>query len=220
MVVKVTDGDTIKVNIGGTVYAVRYIGMDTPEVYNGVEWMGPEASAANARLVAGKEVVLEKDVSETDQYDRLLRYVWIHEGVSWLLVNLELIRQGYAQVSTYPPDVKYTEALYVAAEQKAQAASLGLWGTQPAPVAAAPTPAPIQQFVAPPVATPVPAPPIAAPPACHPSYQGACLGIGIGDYDCAGGSGDGPNYVAGPIQVVGPDEFRLDRDGNGVACEG
>jgi hypothetical protein len=181
--------------------------------------MGPEAAAANAALLAGHEVVLEKDVSETDQYHRLLRYVWIHDGASWLLVNLELIRQGYAQVSTYLPDVKYTDALYIAAEQEAQSAGRGLWGATPTPEPTAPPPPPLPPA---PVATPAPPPPppTAAPAGCHPSYQGACLGIGIGDYDCAGGSGNGPNYVSGPILVVGPDEFDLDRDGDGIGCEG
>jgi hypothetical protein len=55
---------------------------------------------------------------------------------------------------------------------------------------------------------------------CHPSYEGACLKVGAGDYDCAGGSGNGPNYVVGPVSVVGPDDFDLDRDGDGVGCEG
>jgi hypothetical protein len=54
---------------------------------------------------------------------------------------------------------------------------------------------------------------------CHPSYQGACLKQNAGDYDCAGGSGNGPNYVAGPIYVVGYDEFDLDRDSDGIGCE-
>lgn len=54
---------------------------------------------------------------------------------------------------------------------------------------------------------------------CHPSYQGECLKVGIGDYDCAGGSGNGPNYVQGTVRVVGPDEFDLDRDGDGWGCE-
>jgi hypothetical protein len=54
---------------------------------------------------------------------------------------------------------------------------------------------------------------------CDPSYPDACLRVGIGDYDCAGGSGNGPNYVEGPIRVVQPDPFDLDRDGDGVGCE-
>jgi beta-lactam-binding protein with PASTA domain len=72
----------------------------------------------------------------------------------------------------------------------------------------------------PPPSTAPPAPPPTAPPRdCHPSYEGQCLRIGIGDYDCAGGSGNGPNYVQGTVQVVGPDEFDLDRDGDGWGCE-
>ena len=54
---------------------------------------------------------------------------------------------------------------------------------------------------------------------CHPSYPTVCLAIYAGDYDCAGGSGNGPNYVRGPIQVLPPDPFDLDRDGDGVGCE-
>lgn len=53
---------------------------------------------------------------------------------------------------------------------------------------------------------------------CHPSYQGVCVPI-VSDVDCAGGSGNGPVYVEGPITVVGPDEYDLDRDGDGMACE-
>jgi hypothetical protein len=66
-----------------------------------------------------------------------------------------------------------------------------------------------------------PKPPATRAPAsdCHPSYSGACLRTSAGDYDCAGGSGNGPNYVQGPIRVRGADPFGLDRDGDGVACE-
>lgn len=53
---------------------------------------------------------------------------------------------------------------------------------------------------------------------CHASYEGACVPISS-DVDCAGGSGNGPEYVRGPVYVVGPDVYDLDRDGDGVACE-
>ncbi|MBX9645100.1 MAG: hypothetical protein K2W91_13510 [Novosphingobium sp.] len=53
---------------------------------------------------------------------------------------------------------------------------------------------------------------------CHPSYEGACVPI-ASDVDCAGGSGNGPAYFVGPVYIVGPDEYGLDRDGDGVACE-
>jgi hypothetical protein len=55
---------------------------------------------------------------------------------------------------------------------------------------------------------------------CDPSYEGECLQDGIGDYDCAGGSGNGPNYVYSEVRVVGVDVFGLDADGNGIGCEG
>ena len=96
---RVIDGDTIEVSIEGKAYRVRYIGIDTPETG---EWMAAEATAMNKKLVGGKVVKLEKDVSETDKYGRLLRYVWVGN----LMVNAEQVRLGCAQVSTYPPDVK------------------------------------------------------------------------------------------------------------------
>jgi micrococcal nuclease len=137
--VEVVDGDTIKVSISGTVYTVRYIGMDTPETVHPskpVEFMGPEASAANRGLVSGQTVYLEKDVSETDRYGRLLRYVWLANGI---LVNEELCRLGFAQVSTYPPDVKYQDR-FLAAVREAREAERGLWGPGPVTPAAASAP--------------------------------------------------------------------------------
>lgn len=66
---------------------------------------------------------------------------------------------------------------------------------------------------------PPPPPPPPPPPNCDPNYEGACLDPNASDYDCEGGSGDGPKYVSGPITVVGDDPFGLDRDGDGTACE-
>ncbi len=125
-VVEVVDGDTLRVSIDGQVYSLRYIGIDTPETVHPsrpVEAMGPEASAANAALVEGQVVYLEKDVSETDRYGRLLRYVWLPDG---RMVNEELCRQGYAQASSYPPDIKHQERL-AAAVREAREAGRGLW---------------------------------------------------------------------------------------------
>jgi micrococcal nuclease len=130
-VVKVVDGDTIRVKIDGETYTVRYIGIDTPETVHPskpVEWMGPEAKRMNEQLVGGQTVLLEKDVSETDQYGRLLRYVYVDD----LMVNRELVRLGFAQISTYPPDVKHVNTLLIAQEE-AREAERGLWGTPPTP---------------------------------------------------------------------------------------
>ncbi len=129
-VVRVVDGDTIHVAIAGKPYTLRYIGVDTPETVHPeqpVEWMGPEASAANKELVMGETVWLEKDISETDRYGRLLRYVFLEDGT---FVNAELVRRGFAQVVTYPPDVKYHD-LFLAMQQEAREAGRGLWGAPP-----------------------------------------------------------------------------------------
>jgi micrococcal nuclease len=75
VVTKVIDGDTIHVLINGKDYKVRYIGINTPEDTTKKEWLGPEATARDKQLVAGKMVTLVKDVSETDQFGRLLRFV-------------------------------------------------------------------------------------------------------------------------------------------------
>jgi hypothetical protein len=64
--------------------------------------------------------------------------------------------------------------------------------------------------------TPEPEP---QPANCDPSYEGECLNPDSPDYDCAGGSGDGPDYVQGSVEVIGDDHFDLDRDGDGTACE-
>jgi hypothetical protein len=66
--------------------------------------------------------------------------------------------------------------------------------------------------------TPPSPPPPPTPPACHPSYTGACLDPNAYDYDCLGGSGNGPLYT-GPVTVVGTDTFGLDADGDGIGCE-
>lgn len=206
-VVSVTDGDTIRVLLEGENVPVRYIGIDTPEIQNGVEWMGAEATAANAGLVAGQQVVLEKDVSETDQYGRLLRYVWLDSGAGWLLVNAELLRQGYAQITTFPPDVKYADALFVKAQDAARGRALGLWGAPPTPV---PTPMP----------TPPPAviaPLVPQPPSnCDPSYPDFCLVIGIGDLDC--GEVQWRRFTV-RWDVPNPDPHGFDREGDGIGCE-
>jgi len=124
-VVRVIDGDTIVVVIDGLEYRVRYIGINTPETVDPrkpVECYGREASQRNRELVDGKTVGLEKDVSETDQYGRLLRYVWVDDD----MVNAILVREGYALVSSYPPDVKYQE-LFLDLEREAREAGRGLW---------------------------------------------------------------------------------------------
>jgi micrococcal nuclease len=134
---KVVDGDTIDVLISGQTEKVRLIGIDTPEVYGGVECFGLEASAFTKSLLpVGTPVVLEKDVSERDSWDRLLSYVYLPDG---RMLNEVLVAEGYAQVATYPPDVKYQER-FLGAQRIARELCLGLWGACGSECTPTPTP--------------------------------------------------------------------------------
>ena len=124
-VVRVVDGDTIHVRIGARVEKVRYICVNTPEVHHptkGEEPGGREAAEVNRRLVEGQAVRLELDVQERDRYGRLLAYVWIGD----LMINAELVRLGYAQVMTIPPNVRYQE-VFLKLQREAREAGRGLW---------------------------------------------------------------------------------------------
>ncbi|MFA6603205.1 MAG: thermonuclease family protein [Candidatus Shapirobacteria bacterium] len=122
-VIRIVDGDTVEIEGG---LRLRYIGVDTAEIGSGKktdECYAREAKVKNEELVLNKEVELEKDVSETDRFGRLLRYVW----VDGKMINEELVASGYAKVATFPPDVKYKDR-FLAAEKQAREKGLGLWG--------------------------------------------------------------------------------------------
>ena len=121
-VTRVIDGDTIVIE--GNAH-VRYINIDTPELGNKkspAECYAEAAKIRNKDLVEGKMVRLEKDVSETDRYGRLLRYVFLDD----MLVNEELLREGYAKAVTFPPDVKYAD-YFSGLEKTAAKEKVGLW---------------------------------------------------------------------------------------------
>lgn len=116
MVTEVIDGDTIVLSNGDR---IRFIGMNTPE--EGMYFYG-EARDVLEIMILRKEVRLEKDISDSDQYGRKLRYVYC-DGI---FVNLEMVKRGFANIFTYPPDVKYTEE-FLEAERYARENDLGLW---------------------------------------------------------------------------------------------
>jgi micrococcal nuclease len=138
VVIRAVDGDTIVVRITGRTegpglgeaqpgqeYHLRLIGIDTPESVkpnSPVECFGKEASAAAAALLEGENVRLVKDVEETDQYDRLLRYVYFGDEMA----NARLVINGYAFAYTYPPNVRHAD-LFVRLQGEARANNLGLW---------------------------------------------------------------------------------------------
>ncbi len=121
---RVIDGDTIELESG---QKVRYIGIDTPETVDhrrDPQCFCQEASLQNKKLVEGKDIYLEKDISQTDKYGRLLRYIYLEENE--ISINEQLIKEGYAVASSYPPDIKYQEKLKTA-EQEARDNQKGLW---------------------------------------------------------------------------------------------
>ena len=117
--VSVTDGDTIIVDINGIEYPVRYIGIDTPE---SEDIYGEISRNKNIELVKDQELTLVMDVSDTDEYERLLRYVLAGDT----FVNYELVRQGYAMAGTWEPDVACDE-VFREAENKAREEKSVIW---------------------------------------------------------------------------------------------
>ena len=196
-VTEVVDGDTIKVLLDsdGMVYPVRYIGMDTPEDTSSVEYFGPQATQRNWELVGYKTVTMFRDLSETDRYGRLLRYV-IADGV---FVNYALVVEGYAKAAYYPPDDACAQD-FVYAERIAAAAVIGVWGVPP---------------------TLAPLPTSAPPPSNGGGSQQAVCNCGGNIYNCADFSTHASaqacyNYC---MSIGRGDIHRLDGDSDGIACE-
>lgn len=131
---KAVDGDTLKILMDGQRETVRLIGIDTPESVHpdksrNTEW-GKRASEFTKGRLERKKIQLEFDVQERDKYGRLLAYVYTDEG----FFNEVLVREGWAKVSTYPPNVKYVER-FKAAQKEAQKKRVGIWSSEKPPTA-------------------------------------------------------------------------------------
>jgi micrococcal nuclease len=126
VVVKVVDGDTIDVKVKGKKHRIRILGIDTPEVHNGVECGGKSASKAlKKQLHIGEKVKLKTDSTQgsKDRYGRWLRYV-SDGGVD---VGLKLIKQGWADAYVYDGHPFARSASYLKAASKAERADRGVW---------------------------------------------------------------------------------------------
>ncbi len=204
----VADGDTIELTNGRH---VRLVQIDTPEVYGGAECYGAEASAVTKRLLAPGTLVLlsaEAATDAVDGYGRLLRYVVrARDGLN---VNLALVGRGAAAPYFYDGRRGRYAGQLARLALRARASKLGLWarcpgtvydperGIDTGPAAEAPTekaPAPVR-----------------AKGGCRAGYS-PCLPV-VGDLDCS----DIDDSVK-PIHVSGSDPYRLDSDGDGLACE-
>jgi micrococcal nuclease len=130
-VVRVVDGDTIRVDLDGREVPVRLIGIDTPEVtgpHTDEECYGADASRFVARALEGRAVALEFDIERTDRFDRTLAYVWL-DGE---LFNERLVLDGFAIVTTFPPTVRSVDR-FTRAQRHAREAGAGLWSACLAP---------------------------------------------------------------------------------------
>jgi len=136
LVRRVIDGDTLQLETGER---VRLIGIDTPELHESnklykdskksgqdiltIKKLGQRAYEFTKNLVEGKRVSLEFDVEKHDVYGRTLAYVYLKNGT---FVNAEIVKQGYASLMTFPPNVKYAD-LFVKLYQEARVNKRGLW---------------------------------------------------------------------------------------------
>jgi len=126
MVQRVIDGDTV-VLVGGE--RLRYIGIDTPELKHrnkDIRTMAMVAKSVNKKLVSGKKLVIKYDIEKRDKYGRLLAYVYTEDGT---FVNAELMKMGYAQILTVPPNVMYADH-FLSLQRQARKAKRGFWSNE------------------------------------------------------------------------------------------
>jgi micrococcal nuclease len=222
----IVDGDTVKVHLdAGPTVTVRLTGIDTPETKHPtkpVQCFGVEASARTAELLpVGTVVGLERDVQDQDRYDRTLAYVWSADGT--VMLNEQLVVEGYALTLTIPPNVKYAER-FSAAAQGARENGPGLWTACAGALLEASDDAPatddqvvqVAATAVPPAAPKPQAAPALAPAGnCHLSYPDFCIPPAPPDLNCTS------PLIAGRknFTVRQPDPHNFDADRDGVGCE-
>jgi micrococcal nuclease len=139
-VIRIVDGDTIEIEYNDKQYSVRFIGINAPETYP-KQYFSIEATERTIELLEGKSITLVKDISNTDQYGRLLRYILLED----VFINQLLVNEGYALAATFPPDIACAE-LFAEAQESARLNNNGLWKNIPrdsktaTPLADTPTP--------------------------------------------------------------------------------
>lgn len=139
-IVRIVDGDTIVAKVAGQEQRIRLILVDTPESVHpnsakNNEYGKMASSFTSSVLKEGQTIYLQKDVSETDRYGRLLRYVWLSQPtdvdseteVRAKMYNARLLLEGYAQIATFPPDIKYVD-MFTKFQREARENNRGLWG--------------------------------------------------------------------------------------------
>lgn len=123
-IVRVNDGDTISVVLGGRREKVRLIGIDAPELHQRPWGMRAKRRLEELLNNSGPRVTLEFDMVRRDKYGRLLAYLWTADK---RLVNLEMVKDGYATLFTFPPNIRYADSLRKA-QRNAKERGTGIWG--------------------------------------------------------------------------------------------
>jgi micrococcal nuclease len=199
LVTKILDAATIEVVTATETFRVRYIGLDAPKIAPTLEWQGPQAVAANERMVGGKYVTLVQDLTNMDGSGYYPRYV-ILDGT---FVNHELIRQGFAKAISTPPDVS-CENSFLSAQVEAQAILAGIWSS---------TPVPTFTITLTPTITNTPRPPTAtSEPVCNCEYSP----FSCSQFRTHAQAQSCYNYC----RKLGFKHVLPDNNNNGIVCEG
>lgn len=218
-VTKVIDGDTIEVNLNGKTEKVRMLLVDTPETVHPnkpVQPYGKEASEFTKKLLLNKEVKLEKDKEDRDQYQRLLRYIYVDSQS----VQEQLLSKGFARVVIYPPNTKYVQK-YQKIQDQAKSKKIGIWSIDgyvkeggfhpPAKKKTITTEKPKLKTTTTPTQT------RSTPQTTRPKPRSTSTYTG-GDKDCKDFATQREAQRFFESQRPG-DPHGLDRDGDGIACE-
>ncbi|MGD8373804.1 MAG: thermonuclease family protein [Candidatus Woesebacteria bacterium] len=220
-VIEVVDGDTIKVNIDGKTETLRLIGIDTPETVDPgkpVQCYGKEASDNAKSLLTGKKVRLESDDTQEDRdkYDRLLRYVYFEDGTMY---NKQVVADGYAHEYTYSTAYKY-QSDFKQAQSDADAANKGFWspntcnGDTEQAVKQEDSAANVEAVTETQTTAPANTTTSEAPQNTTTPVTSESTSVYYADCTAAREAGVVPIYSGQPGY-----SSKLDRDGDGIACE-
>lgn len=197
VITKITDGDTVDATLDGKTETLRLIGVDTPE--RGRPYF-KEASDYTSAGLLNKNVFLEIGTEQRDRFGRLLVHVWLaqpftgdEQEVRASMFNAKLLSDGYAQLLTVPPNVKYVD-LFTKLQEEARTGNKGLWTAPPSPSPKPPTPEKTQGGD------------------CDPAYPTVCIPSPPPDLDCG-------EISHRRFTVRDPDPHGFDNDDDGVGCE-
>ncbi len=221
-VADIVDGDTLEISGPAGRHRLRLIGIDAPE--QGACFADAATNALRFMAPPGTPLTLVSDTSDTDEYDRLLRYVQVTTGDGTVLdVGGELVVQGFAAAREYPPDTARGED-YAARELWARTLGAGMWAPdvcppatgEPAtsePVAPAPLAPAATAPIVPLVTQPAMRPAVGLGGPCDPSYPDVCIPPGPPDLECS-------QIEFRRFRVIQADPHGFDRDDDGIGCEG